>query len=158
MPTRLRWFALLGGFSSAAVVSGWVSRWRHHPAILSNPPVVSYATIHGYHPLANVPAYLAGLVFAIAVPIGLSRLFARPPVASAGDFLVPMPRPTLAVVGAIAVAMLVVTNSTWDPAHGLNDFFHEGELLGFAPTFTLMEEVVQSVSRDDRAGRHVGRG
>jgi len=145
MPTRLRWFALIAGFSSAAVVSGWVSRWRHHPAILSNAPVVSYATIHGYHPLANVPAYLAGLVFAIAVPLVLSRLFPRPPVAPAGDFLVPMPRPALAVVGAIALATLVVTNSTWDPAYRLNDFFHEGELLGFAPAFRALSRPFEKV-------------
>ena len=111
MTLRPRWFSLLAGFASAAVVSGWISRSRHEPATIAQAPVVSFTTIHGYHPLANAPPYIAGLLLALVVPIGLSRLFPRQPVASpaASPFRGPG-RPSLSL--ALALLGSVFPSST----------------------------------------------
>lgn len=145
MPTRLRWFALIAGFSSAAVVTGWVSRWRHHPAVFPDAPVVSFATIHGYHPLANVPAYLAGLAIAIAVPLGLSRLFPGRSVALGTGLLIPSPTRVLAAAAAVALAAFVIANSWSNPADTMGDLFHEGEFLAFAPAFRMLSRPFERV-------------
>jgi hypothetical protein len=139
MQTRPRAFALIAGFCSAAVVSGWVGR-RYRGPTISSAPVVSFATIHGYHPLANLPPYLAGLLLAVGVPLGLSRLFPRRSSTPGAISPIPHPRIPLAVAGAIALAAFVVNNCIGDPAGGLGDLFHEGELLGFAPAFRSLAQ------------------
>lgn len=140
MQTRLRALALIAGFCSAAVVSGWISRIYRGPATISSAPVVSMATIHGYHPLANLPPYLLGLLLAAGVPLGLSRLFPRRRAVPAAISPIPLPRIPLALAGAIALAAFIVNNCIWDPAAGLGDLFHEGEVLGFAPAFRSLAQ------------------
>jgi hypothetical protein len=135
MHWRPRWFALLAGFCSAAVVSGWVSRWHREVTPLASPPVVSFATIHGYHPLANLVPYFAGLVLAVGVPLGLARLFPRHSADPAVFAPISAPRLPLAVAGILALVVFLVANGTWNPADLLVDLFHEGEFLGFAPAF-----------------------
>lgn len=91
MRARPGWLALFGGFFSAAVVSGWISRWHRDFIPVTSAPVVSFATVHGYHPLANLPPYVAGLVLAIGVPLGLSRFFPSRPIAPGAFSVIPFP-------------------------------------------------------------------
>jgi hypothetical protein len=135
MPARPRWFALVAGFCSAAVIASWTSRWRHRPMSFANAPVVSVATVHGFHPLANLVPYAAGLALAIVVPIALTRVFRPSPASAPVTSPIPSPTAPLAAAACVAFAIFLVTNSTWDPASTLVDLFHEGEVLGFAPAF-----------------------
>jgi hypothetical protein len=135
MKARPRWFALCAGFCAAAVVSGWISRWHRERASLSSAPVVSFATVYGYHPLANLPPYLAGLLLATLVPIALSRLFPRRLAEHTEPAPIPFPGTLLALVGTVGLAAFLITSSTGGPGGPLADLFHEGELLGFVPVF-----------------------
>jgi len=135
MQGRPRWFALLAGFCSAAVVSGWISRWHHVPVPLASAPVVSLATFHGYSPQANLTPYFVGLVFAVGVPLGLARLFPLRPASSISVSPIPFPSAARLLVGAVALTTFLILNNVWNPAAKLADLFHEGEILGFAPVF-----------------------
>ncbi len=98
-----------------------------------NHGIVSYATVHRENPFDGYLFYGLAIGLASALAVRASRALEAPWSGAAGFDLVPA-RPRAARILFAAALAVWLYNATWvDLARPLDDTFHEGEWLGFAP-------------------------